>query len=139
MKLSNRQLRGSRLELSMTSMIDVVFLLLIFFIVTTTFVRPEREIVSSIKVNEKQTAANDSNLDPAIVDVIRQNSEVLFRIGAVRTNDLEEVKKLLAGFENKVDGAFVRVADDVPYEAAAQAIGACKASGFTSVSYLSLD
>ena len=101
MKLSNRQLRGSRLELSMTSMIDVVFLLLIFFIVTTTFVRPEREIVSSIKVNEKQTAANDSNLDPAIVDVIRQNSEVLFRIGAVRTNDLEEVKKLLAGFEKR--------------------------------------
>ena len=38
MKLSNRQIDKKRLELSMTSMIDVVFLLLIFFIVTTTFV-----------------------------------------------------------------------------------------------------
>jgi len=34
MKLSNRQLRSRRMDLSMTSMIDVVFLLLIFFIVT---------------------------------------------------------------------------------------------------------
>ena len=123
----------------MTSMIDVVFLLLIFFIVTTTFVRPEREIVSAITVNQKRAAAEDSNLEPAIVDVIRQDSQVIFRIGAVRTNNLEEVKKLLEGFENKTEGAFVRVADDVPYEAAAQAIGACHASGFTSVSYLSLN
>jgi len=139
MKLSNRQLRGSQLELSMTSMIDVVFLLLIFFIVTTTFIRPEREIVSAVKVNEKRAAANDSNLEPAIVDVIRQNTQVIFRIGAVQTNDLEQVKKLLKGFENKSEGAFVRVADDVPYEAAAQAIGACHASGFDSVSYMSLN
>lgn len=137
MKLSSRHLRSSRLELSMTSMIDVVFLLLIFFIVSTTFVRPEREIASAIQVNEKRAADNESNLEPAIVDVIIQNSQVMFRIGAVRTNDLAEVKKLLEGFENKSEGAFVRVSDDVPYEAAAQAIGACHASGFPSVSYLS--
>jgi len=137
MKLSSRHSRSSRLELSMTSMIDVVFLLLIFFIVSTTFVRPEREIASAIQVNEKRAADNESNLEPAIVDVIIQNSQVMFRIGAVRTTDLEEVKKLLEGFENKSEGAFVRVSDDVPYEAAAQAIGACHASGFTSVSYLS--
>lgn len=139
MKLSNRHLRRSRMQLSMTSMIDVVFLLLIFFIVTTTFVRPEREIVSAIKVNEKRTAADESNLDPAIVDVILQDSQVLYRIGAVRTNDLSEIKTLLDGFEDKSEGAFVRVADDVPYEAAARAIGACRASGFESVSYLSID
>lgn len=123
----------------MTSMIDVVFLLLIFFIVTTTFVRPEREIVSAIEVIEKRAAANESNLEPAIIDVIRRNDQIFFRIGAVRTNDLEEVKKLLDGFENKSEGAFVRVADDVPYEAAAQAIGACHSSGFESVAYLSLN
>jgi biopolymer transport protein ExbD len=127
------------MELSMTSMIDVVFLLLIFFIVTTTFVRPEREIISAIKVNEKQATASDSNLEPAIVDVIMQNSQAIFRIGAVRTNDLSEVRKMLDGFENKTEGAFVRVAGNVPYESAAQAIGACHASGFSSVSYLSLD
>lgn len=139
MKLSNRPQGGKPLEISMTSMIDVVFLLLIFFIVTTTFVRPERELVSAIQVNEKNATADATNLEPAIVDVVRQNSQVIFRIGTVRTNDLDEVKSLLQGFENKSEGAFVRVAGDVPYEAAAQAIGACQATGFSTVSYLSLN
>ncbi len=120
----------------MTSMIDVVFLLLIFFIVTTTFVRPERQIQSAIKVNEKQQSRSQSILDPAIVDISKTGSEIFFRIGAVRTNDLEEIKQLLRGFEDKSEGAFVRVADDVPFEAAAQAIGVCKACGFSTVSYL---
>jgi biopolymer transport protein ExbD len=127
------------MELSMTSMIDVVFLLLIFFIVTTTFVRPEREIKSLIRVNEKKSAKQVSNLEPAIVDIVMQNSQVLFRTGALRTNNLDEIKKLLNGFENKSEGAFVRVDGEVPYEAAAQAIGACRAAGFSSVSYLPLD
>ncbi len=123
----------------MTSMIDVVFLLLIFFIVTTTFIRPEREVSAGIKVNEKRAPEQTSNLEPAIVDIVLQNGKPVFRIGALRTNDLADVKKLLNGFENKSEGAFVRVSGNVPYEAAAQAIGACRASGFPSVSYLPLD
>ena len=120
----------------MTSMIDVVLLLLIFFIVTTTFVRPERQIQSAIKVNEKSDSQAQSMLDPAIVDVRRIGSEITFQLGAMKTNDLNEIKKLLREFEDKTEGAFVRVADDVPFEAAAQAIGICKASGFPTVSYL---
>ena len=120
----------------MTSMIDVVFLLLIFFIVTTTFVRPERQIQSAIQVNERESAQSTSNLDPAVVVITKQGTGVSFQIGAIKTNDLNEVEKVLRGFENKSEGAFIRAADDVPFEAAAQAIGACKASGFASVSYL---
>ena len=135
MKLTTRRQRGSRIELSMTSMIDVVFLLLIFFIVTTTFVRPERQIQSAIKVNER-ASQDQSNLDPAVIDVTRLGTEVMFQIGAIKTNDLSEIKKTLRDFENKSEGAFVRVADNVPFEAAAQAIGACNSSGFPSVSYL---
>lgn len=123
----------------MTSMIDVVFLLLIFFIVTTTFTRPEREIAAAIKVNEQKSTQQNSNLEPAIVDVFLSNSEVQFRIGAVLTNDLKEIQTLLNGFTNKSEGAFVRVGGEVPYESAAQAIGACRASGFKSVSYLPLE
>lgn len=122
----------------MTSMIDVVFLLLIFFLVTTTFVRPEREVVSSIKVKEK-SAASTSALEPAMVDVILSQGQPLFRVGAVRTNDLAQVTKMLESFPNKSEGAFVRVDGEVPYEAAAQAIGACRDAGFTVVSYLPLD
>ncbi|MEM9942912.1 MAG: biopolymer transporter ExbD [Planctomycetota bacterium] len=139
MKLSNRQTTPKKLELSMTSMIDVVFLLLIFFIVTTTFQRPEREVPSSIVVNEKDATNELSVLEPAIIDVTLQDQQVLFQIGAVQTSDLEKIVSILKDFENKSEGAFVRPAGNVPFEAAAQAIGACKAGGFSTVSYLPLD
>ena len=54
MKLTSRG--GSKLEMQMTSMIDVVFLLLIFFMVTSSFQKAERELDPAIKV-ERQTGA----------------------------------------------------------------------------------
>ena len=122
----------------MTSMIDVVFLLLIFFLVTTTFLRPEKQVKSAIKVIEQDARQSRSDLEPAMVDVVLQSEQVIFKLGAIRTNNIAEIRKTLEQFENKSDGAFVRVADDVPFEQAAQAIGACRASGFDSVSYLPL-
>ncbi len=137
MRLKSRSQHDLRsLELSMTSMIDVVFLLLIFFLVTTTFVRPERQLISSIQSNERKAAKTSSTLEPAIVDVQQLGSDVVFKIGAVTTDDLREIKRILSTFDNKSDGAFVRVADDVPFEYAAQAIAACRASGFPAVAWL---
>lgn len=137
MRLSNKRYRNTnRLELSMTSMIDVVFLLLIFFLVTTTFVRPERQISSAIQSNERKSAKKETHLEPAVVDVQRLSGDVVFKIGAITTNDLAEIKRVLLGFENKSEGAFVCVSGDVPFESAAQAIAACRASGFTAVAYL---
>ncbi len=123
----------------MTSMIDVVFLLLIFFLVTSTFVRPEREIQSAIQVKQTEAAQSATNLEPAIVDIILADQRPVFRLGALRSNTIDEIEKVLVGFEHKSEGAFVRVAGNVPYEAAAQAIGACREAGFSNVSYLPLD
>lgn len=120
----------------MTSMIDVVFLLLIFFLVTTTFVRPERQLLSAIQSNEREATKKESLLEPAVVDVVKAGDKATFRIGAITTDDIAEVKRVLQGFENKSEGAWVRVADDVPFEFAAKAIGACKAAGFTAVAWL---
>ena len=120
----------------MTSMIDVVFLLLIFFLVTTTFVRPERQLLSAIQSNEQEAAKKESLLEPALVDVRKSGDKPVFRIGAVTTDNVAEIKRILSGFENKSEGAWVRVADDVPFEFAAQAIGACRAAGFSAVAWL---
>ncbi|MEM7457270.1 MAG: biopolymer transporter ExbD [Planctomycetota bacterium] len=139
MRLSTRyQRRNQKLELSMTSMIDVVFLLLIFFLVTTTFVRPERQLNPGIKVEERSADDAASNEDPVIIDVVRQGELVLFQLEALRTNDLEEISRALEVFSDEVkqQGAFIRVAADVPFEPVAQAIGACKANGFKGVHYV---
>ncbi len=137
MKLSNRQVRRkTRIELSMTSMIDVVFLLLIFFLVTTTFIRPEKQLTSAIKVNERDSNQRPSDLEPAIVDVQSVNGKVVYKLGAISTGDVQDLKSTLESFEDKSEGAFVRVADQVAFEHAAKAIGICRAAGFPSVSYI---
>lgn len=138
MKLSNRLRTKIRIELSMTSMIDVVFLLLIFFLVATTFMRPTQQLAAVINVNEQNADQTKTDLEPAIVDIILQGNVTLYRIGAITTNDLEQIKTTLSTFEIKEEGAFVRVADNVPFEKAAQVIGACRSSGFKTVSYLPL-
>ena len=122
----------------MTSMIDVVFLLLIFFLVTTTFIQPEKEVAANIQVAETEAARDTELSEPAMIDVVMADKNVVYRIGAIRTNDVDEIRKVLAAFDDKRQGAFVRVAGDVPYEAVAQVMGVCKAANFPSVSYMEL-
>ena len=120
----------------MTSMIDVVFLLLIFFLVTTTFIKPERQLASNIKVERTDAGLQHSDLEPAIVDVYVLGDTIIYQMGAIKSSKLDDIASMMAGFTNKTDGGFVRVNSGVPFEHAAKIIGLFKANGFHNVSYL---
>ncbi len=140
MKLSSHKIqRDSRIELSMTSMIDVVFLLLIFFMTTASFVKTERELDSGIVVDRQAAGQQQSDFEPAIIDVIKSDGVVVFRLGTREITTQQELIRVLQQFENKADGAFVRVSDDVPFDLAAAAIQACKTARFLTVSYVPLE
>lgn len=140
MKLSSRKLqRESRIELSMTSMIDVVFLLLIYFMTTTAYVKTEHHLDSAIKVNERSAASRASDLEPAIVEVRRSGGQFVFKVGANESTSQEELTAILRRFPNKLDGAFVRVSNEAPFRMAAAAIQACKSADFSNVSYVPLE
>lgn len=137
MKLSSRKTsRTKTIELSMTSMIDVVFLLLIFFMVTTVFVDPERNLASGIQVQNK-SASSPSDLEPAIIEIVDRGGVFVYKLGSREFSAGEEEKlvQLLGAFD-KADGAFVRVSDGAPFGMSAAAIQACKDAKFTSVSYV---
>lgn len=136
MKLSSQKRRETKLELAMTPMIDVVFLLLVYFMTTTAYMRPEKHLDSAIKVRERSAVSTTSDLEPAIVEVVRSGDGAVFRIGGRDLANQEELTSLLQKFPNKLDGAFVRVHDDVPFRWAAAAIQACKSADFAAVSYI---
>ena len=50
--------------------------------------------------------------------------------------EYDDLVNLLKQFDNKFDGAFVRVSDEPPFEMAARAIQACKSAGYTGVTYV---
>ena len=139
MKLSSRKLeQGRKITLSMTSMIDVVFLLLIFFMTTASFVKTERDLDSAIKVNEK-SSSEASDMEPAIVEIVPGGGGFVYRVGGRELLSEEELEEVLHAFSNKLDGAFVQVSDDAPFRMAAAAIQACKNADFRAVSYVPVD
>lgn len=120
----------------MTSMIDVVFLLLIYFMITTAYMRPERHLDSGVKVEEKSGNSSTSDLQPAIVELHKAGDSYVFRVGSREMTNQAELTEILRQFPNKLDGAFVKVPDDVPFRAAAAAIQACRSAEFRLVHYL---
>jgi len=139
MKLSSQKIqRGKKIELQMTSMIDVVFLLLIFFMTTAAFVKTERDLDSAIKVKKKSATAARADFEPAIVDIVRDGETFVYKMGSRKMTTQDDLIALLRRMENKGDGAFVRVRDEAPFHMAAAAVQACKKAGFQLVSYVPL-
>lgn len=141
MRLTSRSSRhGSKIELQMSSMIDVVFLLLIFFIVTTSINKTERELDPAIKVQKSSLSQTTSDLAPAIVDIVRgMSGSYVYKLGGREMTASTELTEVLRQFDNKEDGAVVRVEDDAPFDMAASAIQAAKDARFLRVSYVPLD
>jgi biopolymer transport protein ExbD len=136
MKLTSRSARhGARVELQMTSMIDVVFLLLIFFMVTSSFNKTERQLDPAIKSERAGSSQAESNLEPAIIEIVRGGEGFVYRLGGRDIAQRDELVSVLSQFPNKQDGAFVRGSDDAPIDMAAAAIQACKQARFLLVTY----
>lgn len=139
MRLSARKTnRDTKLELQLTPMIDVVFQLLIFFMVSSSFVLTERNLDPAIVVKNKSASAAASDLEPAIIQIVKSGDGFVFQVGTQRLVDQQALRDLLQKMpaQAKVDGAFVRVPDNAPFELAAAAMQAGKAAGFLAVSYV---
>ncbi len=140
MKLSSHKLqREPRIELCLTAMIDVVFLLLIYFLTISGFIHTERELDSGIRSNRSSAGSAGADLEVAIVDVVKSESGYVFRVGSREMKTQQELVGLLRQFGNRSDGAFVRVSDEVPFDMAAAAIQACKTARFVTVTYVPLE
>lgn len=139
MRLSARKNIGPTVELQMTSMIDVTFLLLIFFMITASFTKTERELDPQMKVNKQAPTTKQSQVEPAIIDLVKTETGFAMKLGGREFTTVPELSTVLRQLDNKGDGAFVRVPPDAPFELAASAIQACKTAGFPFVSYVPKD
>jgi biopolymer transport protein ExbD len=121
-------------ELPLTSLIDCIFLLLIFFMLTSSFVVSESQLASALQVEHARQPAR-ADFQPQIVNVEWRDGRPAFRLGDRVMTDKASLTTLLAALP-KDSGVFIRVADAVPVEAAAAALQAAKDAGFVKVSYV---
>lgn len=115
-------------------MIDVVFLLLIYFLVTASLTPSEAQLSSALQ-SDQQAAGSLADLQPQVIRVEMIDGEPGFLIGTRLTRTREELLALLEQLPTE-GGVFIRVADDVPVSAPAAAIQAAKDAGFFKVSYV---
>jgi biopolymer transport protein ExbD len=121
--------------MQMTSMIDVVFLLLIFFMATSGFTVAERELDPQLVADKPSSTKSSSHLEPAIVDIVPSGSGFAYKIGSRELRTPAELRGVLSRLDNKGDGAVVRGDDAAPFDMAPAAIQACKDAGFVNVRY----
>ncbi|MEQ1902996.1 MAG: biopolymer transporter ExbD [Pirellulaceae bacterium] len=120
----------------MTSMIDIVFLLLIFFLATTTFIKSEKQLSAAINIESESAAVQAVDLEPAVVSLARIDGVVTYRFGILTTSDEMEIAKALKQFRLKTGGAFIKAGPGIPFEIVARLISLCKMAGFQQVTYV---
>ncbi len=130
MKFTSRQPEPASMQLA--PMIDIVFLLLIFFIVTWQFTRAETELDVSVPTTEEGAELN------------RQRGEIVINVmadGAIRvdgtTLDLAQLEAKLRPIAELHEAQPVRVRGDseVRYQRIVEVIAACRKAGIWNISF----
>ena len=129
--------RSSHLgSLPLTSMIDVVFLLLIFFLVTSNFAQEEHKLPATLQTDGGGMQSED--LQPQVIEISVQAGKPIFMIGEVIVYDKQSLVSLLKRLP-KEPGIAIRSAPNAPISAIAIALQAARDAGFQKRSYVPSD
>ena len=138
----HRDGRG-RLDVKMTPMIDVIFLLLIFFVCTVSFQAPEEVLPTNLSL----PGAIDSplpvepeleDLDEIIVKVSWEEGRAVCRINQGEPRALEEVRAVLVAIARRVKPdvpVILDVAGQVPMEGVIDVYDLCRQAGLEKVRF----
>jgi biopolymer transport protein ExbD len=116
---------------NLTSMIDVLFLLIIFFMVGTKFIETEREIglkLPQVKPGEALTAAPEKK----VINVYRDGQITLDRQSISLEDLVEQLSAARAQYQAL--GVLVRGDGAAHFERVAQVLTACKHAGIADLS-----
>ena len=115
-------------------MIDVTFLLLIYFIVTTVFALPEDMLSPALKV-ESNSVSQEVDLEPQVVTLSMLGTEPAYLLGDRVIHDRKQFGSVIAQLPLE-PGIIIRVEDKVPVGFAIAAIQESKDAGFHGVTYV---
>ena len=120
--------------LNLSSMIDVTFLLLIYFIVTTVIATPEDLLKVALKVEQSSTVTVD-HFEPQIILVTTINNQYVYQMGDRSFTDRIQLAEFLEALP-KEPGVIIRVTNFVPVSFVVTAIQEARNAGFEKVTYV---
>jgi biopolymer transport protein ExbD len=102
---------GEDMQLQMTSMIDVVFLLLIYFIITANFTIDEGTLLATMPGNSAQDRPEDDLDPPTNIDLTSADDGVTYSI-VVNGQRIQDATALSGFMKNRVSTGQMK-ADDI--------------------------
>lgn len=120
-----RRLNSRPAALALTSMLDVIFLLLCFFVTASVFSQWESEI--SIQLPAAATAEQPSRLPGEIIVNLAKNGEVTVNGKMLALSDLESRLARISKFYPG-QPVIIRADRDVKYESLVKVIDTCRAA-----------
>jgi biopolymer transport protein ExbD len=130
MKFSNRQPEPATMQLA--PMIDIVFLLLIFFIVTWQYTRSETELSVSVPSAEEGVQKNRSRGE-IIINILSDGS---IKVEGSNVN-LTQLREKLTAVAKQFKNQPVRIRGDgsVSYQRIVEVIDTCQKAGIWNISF----
>ena len=117
-------------EIPMTSLIDIVFLLLIFFLVATNFTR--REMDHSVTLPQSESGVKAEQVPERMVINIREDGTLVVNGRVLTEPELRESLKEFAS-AHSLRPAVIRADARVPYQAVMKVFGLCRGAGIKNV------
>ncbi|WP_070971378.1 ExbD/TolR family protein [Vibrio sonorensis] len=125
MRLGRRERKDQEVQIELTPMLDIVFIMLIFFIVTTTFTKE-----SAIEVNKPQTSQAAAVQQEVLTISVDKNNLVYFNNQII---DVESIPRLLQ--TSNRDVSLLINADRLAYNGTVVSImDKAKSAGVTQIS-----
>ncbi len=135
LRREDRRFQPEKVRLPLVALIDVVFFLLIYFVIAGTMAGEEAQLASALRT-DKQGKGKASDLAPQVLFVEPGKSgKPRFRLGERSIEDRAALTAVLKQLPRE-NGVIVRVASGVTVESAASALQATRDAGFTKVSYV---
>ncbi len=132
MKL-HRNRRLPSLQLATAGMIDIVFLLLIFFLVNSSFRPVERQIESQLT---DTSAAVQAPLDPLVIRLQASAERFQFRVGGRDFPNRTMLVEWLREWPEREQQIMIVAPAAAPVELAILTLNDCRNLGFANVSYV---
>ncbi len=130
------------LQLNMTSMIDVIFLLLIFFVLTANFDRIEKLLPTNLFLR------GNARIDPKIpneetilgeiqIRIVAENGKILWKVNQRTCSTFTEFEKVLGELES-ISPSIPVIIDpfrSLPIEKVIDVYDACRRTGLTKIQF----
>ena len=124
--------------MNMTSMIDVTFLLLVYFMVSTVLASPEDRLTPTIRTQKEAASGSDADFQPQIVDVMLFDGKPVYRLGELVFRSATGLTRRLSNLPTEL-GVFIRGGEGVSVGFTMAAVQAARDAGFDQVTYVPLD